>query len=204
MKQIERREKDSCSTFSLIGQNLSTGRITEWKRFGIMIYKQILPVSVQWFFFPFPCSIHTPRARDDHIRFSHQDMLGISIHVPRARDDVSRDPMPRSYSIFQSTSLVRGTTLCLLKSRIENRNSIHVPRARDDRLACSFSFPITISIHVPRARDDLAWQQFNQNLQQFQSTSLVRGTTRLRGQRVSSLLFQSTSLVRGTTFFRKG
>ena len=81
----------------------------------------------------------------------------ISIHVPRERDDFHEpDELPGGFFI-----------------------SIHVPRERDDWPGLS---PRTsrhvISIHVPRERDDRLVGNTMIPYDVFQSTSLVRGTTR--------------------------
>ena len=78
----------------------------------------------------------------------------ISIHVPRERDDASYCLYFRLGMIFQSTSLVRGTTSWggILKDIA--KISIHVPRERDD-VFCGYNRKLAeISIHVPRERDD--------------------------------------------------
>ena len=80
---------------------------------------------------------------------------------------------------FQSTSLLRGTTIDeFRRSDAAAGISIHVPLARDDSTSCSWSISMFL----------------------FQSTSLLRGTTRRRRQRRGPQpQFQSTSLLRGTT-----
>ncbi len=55
-------------------------------------------------------SIHVPRERDDRSQCGCPRSLPISIHVPRERDDSSAHTATAVQSIFQSTSLVRGTT----------------------------------------------------------------------------------------------
>ena len=81
----------------------------------------------------------------------------ISIHVPREGDDVFLLPEETAPSI-----------------------SIHVPREGDDQKK---NIPLSIadiSIHVPREGDDVevGGPAFGDRI--FQSTSPVRGTTRLR------------------------
>ena len=77
-------------------------------------------------------SIHVPRERDD---FHEPDELPggffISIHVPRERDDRSSAAAFRVAGVFQSTSLVRGTTgtsACLLYTSLM---ATVVPLTRD-------------------------------------------------------------------------
>ncbi len=56
--------------------------------------------------------------------------------------------------VFQSTSLVRGTTPPPIPPWPPVFISIHVPRARDDERDRPIRKACFISIHVPRARDD--------------------------------------------------
>ena len=82
--------------------------------------------------------------------------------------------------LFQSTSLLRGTT-----GRV--------------RQFCFWSNGI--SIHVPLARDDGDARLLLFAMQIFQSTSLLRGTTIGAVTYYAFTGFQSTSLLRGTTPF---
>ena len=123
-------------------------------------------------------SIHVPRERDDTLHWDKDKRRYIiSIHVPRERDDPkandlisSADFLFQSTSLvrgttappahdppgdaFQSTSLVRGTTHLLNKSSAGDVISIHVPRERDDEGGVPMWRRGEISIHVPRERDD--------------------------------------------------
>ena len=114
-------------------------------------------------------SIHVPRERDDlPIRndgFSDQ----ISIHVPRERDDPRAGQAARWVSrVFQSTSLVRGTTTFLRLSLI------------------SLIFQSTSLV-----RGTTFVSAPSDKLLRFQSTSLVRGTTK---QNVHSTANQGISI----------
>ncbi len=80
----------------------------------------------------------------------------IAIHVPRERDDRQTAYQDTVADIFQSTSLVRGTTT--KSTTKEGKISL-------------------ISIHVPRERDDHGTSRLHTAARPFQSTSLVRGTT---------------------------
>ena len=57
-------------------------------------------------------------------------------------------------TIFQSTSLVRGTTHSFCFMYDFPLISIHVPRERDDHFSPFILYAAHISIHVPRERDD--------------------------------------------------
>ena len=62
---------------------------------------------------------------------------------------------------FQSTSLVRGTTLIQKFLGMEKIISIHVPRERDDfQHHADSNALLCISIHVPRERDDCEINKF--------------------------------------------
>ena len=102
-------------------------------------------------------SIHVPRERDDKGPLRHPLFQHISIHVPRERDDHKGGLPAAQRLLFQSTSLVRGTTACA-------RSTV-------------WATPM-ISIHVPRERDDISAECAPSRATRFQSTSLVRGTTR--------------------------
>ena len=147
----------------------------------------------------------------------------ISIHVPLARDDLRALMVPPPVAVFQSTSLLRGTTRCtsLPDSRFSNFN----PRPScEGRRGCKNTSPPVsrISIHVPLARDDgrtrcgyIATPNFNPR----PSCEGRPGTDGLERQRggisihvplarddpdtdkplTVSRVFQSTSLLRGTT-----
>ena len=123
---------------------------------------------------------------------------------------------------FQSTSLLRGTTLPRPDSRSDTGISIHVPLARDDsgyggRRSCSGYFNPRPSCEGRLMLGEIAGSE-----DEFQSTSLLRGTTRFPRERHNKRLisihvplarddreereamtweqiFQSTSLLRGTT-----
>ena len=60
--------------------------------------------------------------------------IKISIHVPRERDDASPFCGEGNAEVFQSTSLVRGTTSGTSSTSCDKSISIHVPRERDDPL----------------------------------------------------------------------
>ena len=102
----------------------------------------------------------------------------ISIHVPRERDDRADQNSTLSSRSFQSTSLVRGTTQYRCIIHIFVSISIHVPRERDDHEPDELPGGFFISIHVPRERDDADLRRRQTVRERFQSTSLVRGTTR--------------------------
>ena len=60
-------------------------------------------------------------------------------------------------------------------------------------------YGLSISIHVPREGDDSRWAIAIFSPRVFQSTSPVRGTTKVTRAWASDVAFQSTSPVRGTT-----
>ena len=78
----------------------------------------------------------------------------ISIHIPRERDDAQCVDKQNRLIVFQSKSLVRGTTWGFGNQSRRGFISIHVPRERDDWALGVQSKNRRISIHVPRERDD--------------------------------------------------
>jgi len=103
-------------------------------------------------------------------------------------------------SSFQSPSLVRGTTgisACALTPAhyFNPRPSCEGRRRRDGRVARIYrNFNPRPSCEGRQSRT--ARQRIRES---FQSPSLVRGTTRQKKKCISGRLFQSPSLVRGTT-----
>ena len=63
--------------------------------------------------------------------------------------------VPPPVALFQSTSLLRGTTDQAGADASAPDISIHVPLARDDPSVAVGQLRAAISIHVPLARDDL-------------------------------------------------
>ena len=148
--------------------------------------------------------------------------MQISIHVPLARDDICPKRRKERRKVFQSTSLLRGTTPLLPAARrptgyFNPRPSCEGRRSRTRLWPCSWYFNprpscegrrgtvsptvggLTISIHVPLARDDLQWDE---RIQQVAAISihvpLARDDPQCKKQS-DRPRFQSTSLLRGTT-----
>ncbi len=102
-------------------------------------------------------SIHVPRERDDRGSYALFQGL-ISIHVPRERDDHPRKSKCVLCVLFQSTSLVRGTT--------------------DDHPRKSKCVLCVLFQSTSLVRGTTSARQSALCGTRFQSTSLVRGTTR--------------------------
>ena len=80
---------------------------------------------------------------------------GISIHVPRERDDDAMYVCFVLITLFQSTSLVRGTTLADHMGIPTKVISIHVPRERDDSKNVAFCNKLTKAICANRSKEEL-------------------------------------------------
>ena len=102
--------------------------------------------------------------------------------------------------LFQSTSLVRGTTFLKMQESVLRQISIHVPRERDDQSTKRRTLIMKNFNPRPSWEGRLFAIKPKAGLNTFQSTSLVRGTTPQSRKCINCWLFQSTSLVRGTTF----
>ncbi len=68
------------------------------------------------------------------------------------------------FMLFQSTSLVGGTTATRGMLGTQRKISIHVPRGRDDSAKKERRSKAQISIHVPRGRDDQSRQRLRLRL----------------------------------------
>ena len=100
-------------------------------------------------------SIHVPLTRDDYMSIC-KNLLPVDFNPrPSYEGRHFHQIFPFNNLIFQSTSLLRGTTL----------------------LTASFKDSPWISIHVPLTRDDPRKPPQRRLLFIFQSTSLLRGTT---------------------------
>ena len=120
-------------------------------------------------------SIHAPHARSDMTRLANNCGVDISIHAPHARSD-QLWPQYNTGGKFQSTLLMRGATIVLIRIRYPDnfnprssceerlRNagiqvfafhiSIHAPHARSDSIRRYKDRGLAISIHAPHARSD--------------------------------------------------
>ena len=80
-------------------------------------------------------SIRVPRGRDDPQHDRHyKNLTVISIRVPRGRDDSAQARERKESHIFQSASLVGGTTSSDRDLGNCKNISIRVPRGRDDTI----------------------------------------------------------------------
>ena len=123
-------------------------------------------------------SIHVPLARDDRGGRWAGELSGISIHVPLARDDSSSESMRSAMDGFQSTSLLRGTTigrLGFLASRFKFQSTSLLRGTTRPRRPHIFFAPYFNPRPSCEGRHDRFCQPVQQRL--FQSTSLLRGTT---------------------------
>ncbi len=123
-------------------------------------------------------SIHVPRVGNDAINLRQLTQVQISIHVPRVGNDDFAFAFCFLLTNFNPRSPCgeRPSRTALKPSPLFI--SIHVPRVGNDhKWYISGIFAIIISIHVPRVGNDNNHKTEQPNLNKFQSTFPVWGTT---------------------------